>query len=441
MTTSTRHTQLIAWSVVLASFAVLLAILLGLPSLGLRYVRAAMVRQDAAVASKSGAVQLAYLASTDVPQSILTEDSEQRTVGEGWTITTTAASRALVSFSDQSTAHLDPYTGLTLVHMRRPRFPSGRMPPVIDVLARAAPGHTARLALGTAYDEDESLPQPRFRVTTPLGDELATIELGPESNACLELTGQKVNVVGLAGKLAVQNAYGAVHLEADQRTQIERGSGPDPVVPRLSNLVKNAHFRSRPLTANGWKFRFEQPDSDAPPQGYSRGEALADGRTVVRFVREGSEGRPADMILEQPLGNYEMSTGTCAPTYFGLRGTVRILRQSLPGGGMRSTEYPIKLKLTVKDRNGEQLPWTVGFYGVAPSPENDPEGLYHTADGVQVALGEWVNFDSGNLLDPATPFSLAKRGIQGPLELVRLELIASGHDFESEVDSVSLWVR
>jgi hypothetical protein len=441
VTTSVRHIQLIAWAVLLAAAALLAAILLGVPWVGQRYLAGATVQEDATVASKSGAVQLALLPSAEVPQTILTEDSGPRTVGEGWTITTTAASRALVTLFDESTIHLDPYTGLSLVRMRQPRFATGRSQPVIEASVQAAPGHTARLALGTTFDQLGGGGLRRFRLTARVGDVPVTVAVDPESKACLTITDRRLDVVSLLGGLEVGSPQGRVRLGASQRSHVEPGSAPQPPVPRRTNLVQNAHFRSLPLARNGWRYRSEQADEDGAASGYGRGEVLPDGRTVVRFVRRGSGGRPADLILEQGLGGTEISAGTCAPGYLVVKGSFRILSQSLPGGGSRSTEYPLKLKLTVKDRSGEQLPWTIGFYAVAPDTGNDPAGEYGTADGLQVPPGEWTDFDSGNLLDPANPYSLAKRNIQPPFELVRLELIASGHDYESEVDSVSLWLE
>jgi hypothetical protein len=56
---------------------------------------------------------------------------------------------------------------------------------------------------------------------------------------------------------------------------------------------------------------------------------------------------------------------------------------------------------------------------------------------VLVPLGEWYTFDSGELRDGRSPYAPGRQ----PIRLRRIELKASGHDFDTRIDSVSVGRR
>ena len=118
---------------------------------------------------------------------------------------------------------------------------------------------------------------------------------------------------------------------------------------------------------------------------------------------------------------------------------LQVLGQSVPGGGARGTEYPMIVRLHTEDARGEQCDWSVGFYGVAPEPGSE----YRTDTGVQVPLAEWHRFASGNLLAPDNPLGFENHvpPCGRPARLLWIEISASGHDYDSQIDSLEVWVE
>ena len=443
-----RSIEFIAWCVLLTAFAGFLAALFGLPWLAVQFVRTATDPQLAMVECKTGwGVQLA---TDQGPVAVLSDSDGQRPVGEHTIITTLGNAKALVSLFNQSTLHLEPATVLTLERMRKPQFGWNHRPPEIALAVEPARDQdvpAASLSVGTTSATQA------FRISTPLG----SVDIAPESKVCLNVRTTDVSVATIAGQATVSSRRGSVTLRTDQLTHIAAGGAPDGPFPRQANRVRNPDFRlpPDPEPGNNWSFRIEPfanfptpTDPATAPDTLGTGWAREDARTVIRFARHNSGGSSADMVYEQVLQNFELDTsGACGTRYLGVTALVRVLSQSLPGGGTRDTEYPVRLKLTLEDKENKQIAWNVGFYAVAPDPAERPsDAQFMTAIGVPVRPGEWTAFDTGNLLDRSSPYSFDNatytETFTPPLvRLLRLEIIASGHDYESEVDSVGVWVK
>jgi hypothetical protein len=118
---------------------------------------------------------------------------------------------------------------------------------------------------------------------------------------------------------------------------------------------------------------------------------------------------------------------------------LQVLGQSVPGGGARGTEYPLILRLHTENADGEQCDWITGFYAVAPEPGSE----YRTDNGVSVPPGEWTRFASGDLFDAGNALAFGNREppCDRPAKLLWVEISASGHDYESLIDSLEVWVE
>ena len=100
---------------------------------------------------------------------------------------------------------------------------------------------------------------------------------------------------------------------------------------------------------------------------------------------------------------------------------VRVLEHSLSGGGWQGSEYPMMLRITFRDIPGTVHFWTHGFF-----LHND-DGL-PVRDATRVASREWQRYE-------ASLFSLVPR----PWRIIRVEVVASGWDYASSVNSIHLW--
>ncbi len=444
--TPDRNIQLVAWSVLLAAFAAFLALAIGGPLWALHYLRTAVVAQQATAESESGAISIR---SGDEIQAL--DDAAPRPVAEGWTIETFPGSRAFIDFSGAQgdreqlgpTVSLEPGTIVRIDGMRQPRFAWGQAPRRIELSAEAGLSGSGGLVAGTTWDDA------RLAITTAY----ARIDLAPESSARIELHPAAVGsgdlpagdssqqsgdlaraplrVVGTEGTITVTNASGQVVLGPDQRTDVRADRSPTTPASGPENIVTNGRFREVP-EGNGWEFRRYYPDTP-PSLGEASHEILRGGRSVVHFRRAGAEGTSADMYYRQDLG-----TDVSRARAISITAELQVLGQSVPGGGARGTEYPLILRLHTENAAGEQCDWTTGFYAVTPEPGSE----YRIENGITVPLGQWYRFASGDLLDTGNSLAFESRDppCDRPSRLLWVEISASGHDYESEIDSLEVWV-
>lgn len=435
-----RNLQWVAWSVLLAASLVFLGLVIGGPWWAYRSYQSATAPQRAWVESKSGALKL----SAGEDNLILESGTPGQSVQEGWVVETLPNARAFVDLSDPERAaspgpilNLDGGTVLALNTMRRPRFAGSGARRQLVLGARAAPGRSTSLDAAASWDDAA------LRIETPVGN----VDFGPESRARLEFAPlplepgaaeprSLLRVIAVQGPITVTNAGRAVGLAADQRTEVLPEGVPAAPRSGPQNMVVNGSFREDPLS-RGWvldRYFFGDP----PTQGQASHQLQRGGRSVVRFEREGAEGTSADVYLRQDL-DLDLRHATRIQVIADLR----VIAQSLPGGGMGgsegASEYPLILRLRTENHAGQECEWPVGFYAVAPEPGSP----FRSDNGVQVAAGEWTRFDSGNLMDPDNPggFALRTPDCDPPARLVRIEIRASGHDYQSEIDSVGVWVE
>jgi hypothetical protein len=378
------------------------------------------------VSCKTGSCALSVDGAVPVAQRM--EDG-QADVPEGTTYTTDGRSKGFIRLFD-GTVNVEPNTAVTLDTMRRPRFSAATVPSqaVLYVHTPEA-GQVARLSVGTTWEPSQ------LTLATEHGD----VRIAPESRVRLELRSSDLKAVVTEGRAEMRSAGGSVSATADQVIESSVDGGLREPRTALENVLADGDFASD-LEDSAWQERVDLPGG---PSGVTlptaTGGALDDGRTTaVRIVRERSDSRPADLILEQSLAERDVSWAS----KLGVRARLRVNAQSLPLGGTRGTEFPVILKLVGRTSGGEQRDWRVGFYAVRPA-EGEPPGKYAaTATDVEVPLGQWYDFESGNLLDPESARAFARFDWpSAPVQLDRFEIIASGHDYAADVDLVEVWVK
>jgi len=422
-----RPVQLVAWLVLLGAFAAFVAGMVGVPALALRWWRDATVSEPAVVACKTGSCALGVRGA--VPVALRMENGDA-VVPEGTSFATDGRSKGFVQLFDGSTVNLEPNTTVVLDRMRRSRFSaddSGRL----SVLRVASPvrGETSRLSVGTTWGDGEVVVQTDHGV----------VRVGPEARARLELDAARLLLTVAEGLVYVEGTGRSAAVRADTLVESTARDGPGEPRTSLRNVLADSDF-DRPLADTAWRVRVDLPfEGSDVVRPYAVVETVDGDRTrAVRIVREDSDSRPADLILEQFLDDRDVS----GAMQLGVRARLRVLGQSLPLGGTRGSEFPVILKLVGETEGGEQPDWRVGFYAVLP-PADEPLGKYVArATDVEVPLGDWFVFESGNLLDPECEYGFARFNWSArPARLKRFEIIASGHDYAAEVDLVELWVK
>jgi hypothetical protein len=440
-----RNILWVVWLVLLAAFALFVALIFGLPRAGRAYVRHATVALESNLLVPAGDIEVcapACMRRGAGEEARVEEGAEIRPLGGG-------ASSAIVRFFDGSQVTLEGHGRLVLERTRRPRFSVGDAPRSVYLRfergERGAAAAPAVLRLGTRYDDSPERKR-EFIVDTPN----ARLHVAPETHARLELGDDGLRVYHEAGEgtlevegkgalmaSSTEPGRSSVVLEVGERTVVGPDGLPAPVLADPEPLVSGGEFDPGGEGRSRWQRIPPAVAFVSPPVG----DWLVDeeGRSLLRLSRTEAQKSPADIVLRQDLP--EVALGDAA--FLALTATLRLKAQSLPGGGDRAEEYPLRLTLVAVDEQGDEFAWSVGFYALAPDPEA-AEFAGARVDPLRsrlVPFGLWTTFDSGNLLDANNPLGFAQ--LPQPRQAValkRIEIKASGHDFTSELDAVQvLW--
>jgi hypothetical protein len=104
-----------------------------------------------------------------------------------------------------------------------------------------------------------------------------------------------------------------------------------------------------------------------------------------------------------------------------LAAEIKVVYQSLSGGGWVGVEYPAMLRITYRDALDNDHIWMRGFY------YDNPAGL-STPSGIPVPRDRWVT----------AAFDLLSEAQPKPVFVKRVEVLAGGHEYLSLIRNVRL---
>jgi hypothetical protein len=171
-----------------------------------------------------------------------------------------------------------------------------------------------------------------------------------------------------------------------------------------------------PNQVGPWRCYSDQGGDGGNVNG-SVGVVTAGDRRAIQIRRTGSERNSSKTGISQWIDRDVSDFRT-----LNLYADVRVDSHDLSGGGYLSTEYPLIIRINYRDVNGGQWDYVRGFY--VQNDTNNP-----TINGEPVPAGQWIPFDSSNLLA-----SLPVR----PFRILSIEIYASGWDYESYITNVRL---
>jgi hypothetical protein len=296
--------------------------------------------------------------------------------------------------------------------MRTPRYGFSARPAQISILARGG-----RLWASTALRESRPV---EFQVNS-LQAQAKLVEDGSYS---FEVSNERTEVIVQRGTAEVMPASTSaptdsaqVTLTSRQRTVVEIGQSPLEPMSAERDLVTNGDFGSR---LDGWIAANDQGGDGGEIDG-TVSLVRDEGRRAVQFKRVGGEYDHCETIIEQEI-NRDLPDPLST---LKIRAAVKLVDQSLAGGGYLSSEYPLIMRLRYRDVYQSETEWIQGFF--YQNTTNNP-----TQNGKEIAQGEWFFYESDNLLDtlPITP-----------RRIVWLRVSASGWSYESLVSEVSLIVE
>ena len=397
---------LVAWVVLLGAFTVFCLAAVAAPWALLRFVEQATRENRAEVSTVSGTTQL-----LERGQSRWLAVSDKARISQGSAIQTDGAARSIIQVyeGDSSyvlaTVHVFSGTRLTLSRATNPRFGGSRQP---NRVTMALEQGRLRLNPGPALDREL-----RLTVEVPAGS--VSVE---EGSVALEVTADATEVAVRSGRAVLATSGEQLVLETGERAVLASdGAMRGPLVSGRS-LVVNGDFGA------GLSMAWESYNDQGGDGGTADGQVLlleADGQRAVRFQRLGGQSDHCETGVRQSL-----KKDVTDYVSLRLRVDLRLLAQSLSGGGFQGSEFPLMVRLNYRDAQGNLQFYSWGFY--YENPANNPTPL---AD--QIERGVWFAYESPDLV--------ATLGDLKPAYLESIQVYASGHDYESEVSDVQVVVE
>ena len=392
-----NNPERIAWTVVFGAFIVFLSLCALVPFGTRQYLLYSTTTRPALLEVVGGTVRVQDRGSS-TPLAV----TKTKELNEGSVIETDENSRGILTFLDGSTAILFPDTQISLAEMRAPAFSWSDVPFSIGIEQTRG-----RVRIGAAQLFKDT-PTRNFQINTP--HLLATVSAGSYAIA-VDTEGSQVTVRDGTAQVSAQAR--TVTINRGQRTVATRGEPPLPALPAALDLIVNGDFKD-PL-ARGWSLLRDSGDASGTVQIGNLGDRL--GAQLVRTNSKQSSAITGGVqLINKEVSDFRTMR---------LIADVRVHSQSLGGGGILSSEYPLILRMRYRDVYGSEAEWVHGFY--IQNTANNP-----TNNGELIPADVWVPFESGNLLETLDP---------RPFYVTSIQLYASGWDYESYVTAVRLIVE
>lgn len=384
-----------AWVVITAAFVVFCLLLFGAVQAARWWLSSAVESRPTKVVTINGTLQTH---GTDgLPWTIL--PNETRLLDHA-SLRTDASSQALLTLFDYSTIVVSSGTELRLNRVGLGRFDREREIVEIDL-------RQGRIRLGVAPAITR---QREFTVLTPGG----AIALD-DGSYTISSDGKTSSLrVAERGRAQLRSAGPLLALSAGQRVDWTSDGRTGSLQTAPEELVFNGDFS---WGLQGWRsgnnLGFQEGQDHG---GQVTLEPGSRGQPVVRFLRQSSKSTHAETWLVQEIERdvSDLSTLTLTATF-------RINNQSLSGGGYMGTEYPVIIRLNYRTATGEESFLFFGFY-------------YQNTSGNRTDLGQEVPHQQWHTIPPVQLKSLVPQMTR----VLSLQVSASGWDYDSQIESISI---
>lgn len=392
-----RNPERLAWTVLWLSFITFCTLVVGIPTAVQAYISGAMEDRVASLQILKGTVLMQQSGAKFEVNAAGGADDDGITLVGGDVFRTVEGSRAVLWLFDGSNFALWPETRVALIKISATKYNSNRA--AIGLSQES--GHI-RLEVAPSPIKNRS-----FEVRTPE----ATIALR-EGSYSLTRTSGKTELVVHRGWATVTAAGGAVDVLQNERTSVLAGQAAIEPLPAAVDLIVNGNFDAG---LDNWTVA--NRGEEEPIVGTVE-LVVQDGRNVAVLKRTGAT-KHCETYIFQAL-NRDVTDFDSVK----LKLDFKLIFQSLSGGGVLGSEYPLLVRLKYRDIYNNENTFVKGFYY-----KSDGSNPTHNAD--KVSQGEWHTYEF-DLLDPTGPLQIK------PAQLVWLELTASGHDYEGQVTNVRL---
>lgn len=402
-----KNPERVAWTVLWAAFLTFCLLITGIPLAVRSYLLNSTRDQDTRVQRIAGTILLRK-ANGGEPIGV----TEATTASPGDEVITDATSRAILDLFERSHITLYSNTNLELTQLETPRFDLSNRP---NRVVLNLTGGLVRVGV--------ALPGKRpthFEIHTPH----ASILLD-EGSYRIRVTNELTEVTVVRGRAVLNGNQGTRTIPQGTRGQVELSGMPSDPLPAAQNLIENGDFQE-PLTT-AWLTNTEVLDPAVQPPSL---EVVEDnGRKAVRlFRRQQDEGKHTEVSIEQKLDldvrDFDRLTVSL---------DVKLVFQSLSGGGQLSSEFPIMVRLNYKDLLGNDNFWVHGFYYQNKDGYSIAPDWWGQLRGEKIPQGVWYPYESENLMELLGEFR--------PAYLTGLKVYASGWNYDSLISEVQLIVE
>ncbi|MBI4299873.1 MAG: FecR domain-containing protein [Chloroflexi bacterium] len=390
-----RRREALAWGVIWVSF-ILFCLLIAGAVLGAFWYR------DTAVDSRNASLTVldgTVLVRRDGEGSWASADPEM-VLKKGDSIKTDANAQAFISLFDGSTIRVFSGTELQIKKSWSSRFSSRRQSIVLSQTR-------GKLQLGVAVSPDGvqrhfALLMPTARMSLSEGSfsakidgDMAVLHVRERGNAVMTAAGQTVS------------------LKEGEWSQAGPKQTPSTPMPLQEELVFNGDFAQG---TSGWQVLREYGFQEGQGVEGKVERNIDEGRLAMRFTRADSRGTHFGIFLFQ-----EMDRDVSEFSSLKLTLRMKLINQSLPGGGYMGSEYPLMVRIDYRFPGGQSFQDYSLYY-------QNKDGN-RTDTGTKIPQGEWVEYTLPDNLMNLLP---------KPQHLVGIQVGASGWDFDSEISRIGL---
>jgi hypothetical protein len=419
-----NNLQRLVWIILIAAFAVFCMLLVGIPLSVRSYLFGATIAMPATVEAISGTVLVqgpGERAATGISIDPARQDVPRlREMRAGSLVTTDSSSRAILTFHRSAPSGDDVVLGTvqlynnTRAHITQSDSPRYGMSPNPDRIILRIDAGLTRIATAR-YDKLA----PTVEVITPHCQ--VTLSEGSYS---VRVNDELSEVVVRFGEALVQGSDKTLALVNGQRTEVGADGSPRGVMSAAQNLIVNGNF-TEPL-APAWQTDTFQSNATST---VGKAEVVTTGgRKAVFFSRMGENGVHSEVGISQVINRDVLDFESVT-----LRMDIKLLYQSLSGGGYLSSEFPVMVRIDYKDIYGIDRFWTHGFYYQNTDSYSIQQDVWGRPGGEQIPHAVWFPYESENLLTAL--------GDVRPARIHSIRIYASGWNFQSIASEVELVVR
>lgn len=394
-----NNPERLAWLILNIAFGTFCSLSICIPASIYWYAVSATVPLEAELTSVRGNV---LIGDPEAELSSSVTDGNSVNLEENVTVSTVDTSQAILTFADDSSLTMYGNTTVTLNNSQEPRFGFSSNPAQIDVTVEQG------RVRATASRNREAL---NFDIKTSQ----AVVELS-QGSFSIEVNDKGAQVTTRLGQAEVISGEHSVLLKQGQRVVVGSETPISEPLPAAQNLLASSTFS--PSEEEIWKSYEIDLTEDVTTTATV---VVYQNRPVLNLRSEGEDNIHTEVGVIQMVNRDVRDFQSLR-----LFAEVRLVYQSLPGGGQAGSEFPIMLHVAYEDASGNDGDWFHGFY-YEPFPDNYI--IDQTSSG-KIARFIWYPYESVNLL--------AALGPAKPVKIKSVRIYASGWIYDAMVANISL---